>query len=175
MAVILPYQGTLPTIASRVYLADTAAIIGDVGIEDESSIWFGAVLRGDVNPIRVGARTSIQDNSVLHATTGLSETHVGSDVTVGHGVILHGCTIGDRVVVGMGSIVLDLAEIGSDVVLGAGSLVTQNTKIPPGVLAHGRPAKPVRDLRKDELERILEGAAHYVEKCRQYRALSPTG
>lgn len=173
MAVILPYQGMLPQLAERVYLAETAAIIGDVTVGDESSVWFGAVIRGDVNPIRIGARTSIQDNSVLHATTGFSETHVGNDVTVGHAVILHGCTIGDRVVVGMGSIVLDRAEIGSDVVLGAGSLVTQNAKIPPGVLAHGRPAKPVRDLRADELERILEGAAHYVEKCHQYRALAP--
>jgi carbonic anhydrase/acetyltransferase-like protein (isoleucine patch superfamily) len=165
---ILPYRGVLPKIAGGVYVAPTVSVIGDVSVGADSSLWFGAVLRGDVQPILVGARTSIQDNSVIHATHDWVPTRIGDDVTVGHMVCLHGCTIRDRVVVGMGSIVMDAAEIGPDVILGAGSLVTANAKIPSGVLALGRPAKPVRDLTEDELRSIRESAAHYVEKTREY-------
>jgi carbonic anhydrase/acetyltransferase-like protein (isoleucine patch superfamily) len=151
------------------YVAPSADLVGDVTIGPESSVWFGTVVRGDVSPLRVGARTSIQDNSVMHATGGWTETEVGDDCTVGHGVILHGCTIGDRVLVGMGSLVLDAAEIGSDTILGAGSLVTQRTKIPSGVLAFGRPAKVVRELTDEERARIRESAEHYVALVRAYR------
>jgi carbonic anhydrase/acetyltransferase-like protein (isoleucine patch superfamily) len=165
---ILAYRGTLPTIAKDVYVAPTVSVIGDVEVGSEASLWFGAVLRGDVQPIRIGARTSIQDNSVVHATEGWAPTLVGADVTVGHMVVLHGCTIRDRVVVGMGSIVMDAAEIGEDTILGAGSLVLTEAKIPSGVLALGRPAKPVRDLTADELRSIRESAVHYVEKAREY-------
>ena len=119
--------------------------------------------------IHVGARTSIQDNTVVHATHDWLETTIGDDCTVGHGVILHGCHVHDRVLVGMGSIVLDAAEIGADVILGAGSLVTARTKIPPGVMAFGRPAKPVRDLTEAELASIREAAAHYQLLVANYR------
>jgi carbonic anhydrase/acetyltransferase-like protein (isoleucine patch superfamily) len=165
---IYPYKGMVPTITPGVFVAPTASVIGDVHVGSESSIWYGAVLRGDVMSIRIGARTSIQDNSVVHATGGWAETIVGDEVTVGHSVILHGCRIGSRVLVGMGSIVLDDAEIGEGTILGAGSLVTARTKIPPGVLAHGRPAKPARDLKPEELENVLEASRLYVVYGREH-------
>lgn len=169
MSLVLPYRGVLPTVAPDAFVADNATLIGDLVIGAESSIWFGAVLRGDVMPLRIGARTSIQDNCVVHATGGWADTIVGDDCTVGHGVILHGCTVGDRVLVGMGSTVLDGAEIGSDTLLGAGSLVTTEARIPSGVLAVGRPAKVVRELRPADLERIREAAALYVGYGREFR------
>ena len=163
-----PYRGVLPRIAPDVYVAPNASVIGDVEVGAQSSLWFGAVLRGDVMPIRVGRRTSIQDNCVLHSTGGWSACTVGDDCTVGHGVILHGCTVGDRVLVGMGSIVLDAAILEPDVLLGAGSLVTAETRIPAGHLAIGRPAKPIRPLRPDELARIREAASLYVTYAVDY-------
>lgn len=165
---LLPYLGAEPVVAQSAFVAPTASVIGQVTVGAESSIWYGAVLRGDVMPIHVGARTSIQDNSVVHATGGWSEVRIGDEVTVGHSVILHGCRVGDRVLVGMGSIVLDDAEIGAGSMIGAGSLVTARTKIPPGVLAHGRPAKVARDLRPDELENILEASRLYVRYGREH-------
>lgn len=164
-----PYKGTFPTVSPEAWVAPSADVIGDTVIGARSSIWYGAVLRGDVMPIRVGAGTSIQDNSVLHTTGGWQDCTVGDGCVVGHSVILHGCTVGDRVLLGMGSIILDYARIGDDVILGAGSLVTTRTEIPSGVLAFGRPAKPVRDLREDELESIREAAAHYSELLLDYR------
>lgn len=169
MSLILPYEDEVPAIDESAFIAPNATVIGAVSIGAQTSVWFGAVIRGDVMPIRIGARTSIQDNCVVHATGGWADTIVGDDCTVGHAVILHGCTIGSRVLVGMGSIVLDAAEIGDDVILGAGSLVTTETKIPAGVLALGRPAKVIRALRPDELERIRESAALYVGYGRDYR------
>ena len=169
MTHILPYRGVLPRLAVSAFAAPSASIVGDVEIGEESSIWYGAVLRGDVMPIRIGARTSIQDNSVVHATGGWSDTIVGDDCTVGHGVILHGCRVGHRVLVGMGSIVLDAADIGDDVMIGAGSLVTARTKIPSGMLAHGRPAKVIRELTNEERERILEASSLYRGYGREHR------
>lgn len=166
---IYPYRGIRPRIDPSAFVAPTASVVGDITIGEEASIWYGAVLRGDVMPIHIGARTSIQDNAVVHATGGWCETRVGAECTIGHSVILHGCVIGDRVLVGMGTIVLDEAEIGAGTMIGAGSLVTARSKIPPGVLAHGRPAKAVRDLRPDELERILEAAALYRRYGREHR------
>lgn len=164
-----PFRGTLPTIHPEAWIAPSADVIGDTHVGPGSSIWYGAVLRGDVMPIRVGARTSIQDNCVVHTTEHWSPCTVGDDCTVGHAVTLHGCVVGNRVLVGMGSIVLDAAEIGDDVILGAGSLVTARTKIPTGVMAFGRPAKAVRDLRPEELEQIKDAARHYVELLDHYR------
>lgn len=169
MSHILPYRGILPRLAAGVFTAPSASIIGDVEIGEESSIWYGAVLRGDVMPIRVGARTSIQDNSVVHATGGWHDATIGDDCTVGHGVILHGCRVGNRVLVGMGTIVLDACEIGDDVMIGAGSLVTARTKIPSGMLAHGRPAKVVRELTAEERERIMEASSLYRRYGREHR------
>jgi carbonic anhydrase/acetyltransferase-like protein (isoleucine patch superfamily) len=165
---LYPFRGKLPRVHDGAFVAPTAALIGDVEVGAQSSLWFGTVARGDMMPIRVGARTSIQDNAVIHTTGGWSDTQVGDDCTVGHSAILHGCIVRDRVLVGMGSIILDAAEIGSDVILGAGSLVTARTKIPPGVLAHGRPAKPVRDLTDEERKNILDAARHYVALLPDY-------
>lgn len=166
---IFPYKGIVPKIDESAFVAPTASVIGDITVGIESSIWYGAVLRGDVMAIRIGNRTSIQDNSVLHATGGWTETVVGDEVTVGHSVILHGCRVGSRVLVGMGTIVLDDAEIGEGTLIGAGSLVTARTKIPPGVLAHGRPCKVARDLKPEELEKVLEAARLYVRYGREHR------
>src|SRR5688572_12011648 len=152
----------------KAWIAPTAALIGDVDIAEDASIWFGAVLRGDINAIRIGARTSIQDNAVIHTSTGLGMSIVGHDCTVGHSAILHGCSVGDRVLVGMGSIVLDNAEVASDVVIGAGSLIPMNAKIPSGVLVFGRPAKVVRELSPEERAMLLEAASRYVELAAGY-------
>jgi carbonic anhydrase/acetyltransferase-like protein (isoleucine patch superfamily) len=165
---VFPYRGIHPRLDATAFVAPTASIVGDVTVGAESSIWYGAVLRGDVMPIRIGARTSIQDNTVVHATGGWCDAVVGDDCTVGHSVILHGCKVGSRVLVGMGSILLDEAEIGDEVMIGAGSLVTARARIPSGVLVHGRPAKVVRDLRPDELERILEASALYRRYGREH-------
>lgn len=170
-AIVLPYGDHHPEIADDAFVAPGVSLIGDLVIGAEASIWFGSTLRGDVMPIRIGARTSIQDNSVVHATDGWHATTVGEDCVVGHGVILHGCKLGDRVLVGMGTIVLDAAVIGDDVLIGAGSLVTARTEIPSGMLAMGRPAKVKRPLTDEEKANIRSGAAHYVEKCRVYRGI----
>lgn len=167
--VVRPYDNVSPTFGEGVFIADTAAVLGDVTLGAEASVWYGAVLRGDVMPIRIGARTSIQDNSVIHATGGWAETVIGDECTVGHSVILHGCTVGNRVLVGMGTIILDAAEIGDGAMIGAGSLVTARTKIPAGMLAHGRPCKAIRELTDEERERVLEASTLYVRYAREHR------
>ena len=163
------YRGRIPKIDDQAFVAPTAAVVGDVQIGAGSSVWFGTVLRGDVEPIRVGMRTSIQDNAVVHATGGWQATVIGDDVTVGHAAVIHGCRIHDRVLIGMGSIVLDGAEIESDTVLGAGSLVSPRKTLPSGVLAYGRPAKVIRELTDTERSSILESAAVYVQLVHDYR------
>jgi carbonic anhydrase/acetyltransferase-like protein (isoleucine patch superfamily) len=157
------HRGVRPTLGARVFVADTATVIGDVVLGDDASVWFGCVVRGDVFPIRIGARSNIQYGAVVHVTGDMASTSVGDDVTVGHMALLHGCTVGNRVLVGMGSIVLDNAIIEDDVVLAAGSLVPPGARIPSGMLAMGRPAKPVRPLQDHDRVRIAEGARLYVE------------
>lgn len=166
---VFPYLGHRPVLDPSVFVAPSASVVGDVVVGAESSVWYGTVIRGDVMPIRIGARTSIQDNSVLHATGGWRDTIIGDECTVGHSVILHGCTVGNRVLVGMGSIVLDEAEIGDGAMIGAGSLVTARSKIPPGVLAHGRPCKVVRELTDEERAKVLEASQLYVRYAREHR------
>jgi len=149
-------------------------VIGDVVIGAGSSLWYGAVVRGDVMPIRIGDATSIQDNSVVHVTGGVSGTVIGSRVTVGHGVVVHACTVEDDCIIGMGSIILDQARIGSGSIVGAGALVTPGTDIPPGSMVMGSPARVKRPLTDEERARIASSAAHYVELARTYRdALTP--
>lgn len=172
MAIIIPFDGKTPRIAPTAFVAENATLIGDVEISEHASVWFGAVLRGDVGPIRLGARSNIQDLSCVHATDGLSCTTVGEDVTVGHGVILHGCTIGDRALVGMGSVVLDNAELGAGSVLGAGSLMTPRQKVGEGLLVMGRPARVVRAVNEVEARLGIDGATHYVEMTARYRAIA---
>jgi carbonic anhydrase/acetyltransferase-like protein (isoleucine patch superfamily) len=169
MPLIITFDGKTPRVAPTAFVAENATLIGDVEIGDHASVWFGCVLRADVGKIRIGARSNIQDLSCVHLTEQLSETIVGEDVTVGHGVILHGCRVGDRCLVGMGSILLDNSSLGAGSVLGAGSLLTPRTQIPPGVLAHGRPARVVRPVSEVEARLGADGAAHYVENARRYR------
>jgi carbonic anhydrase/acetyltransferase-like protein (isoleucine patch superfamily) len=161
-------KGVRPHLGREVFVADGARVIGDVHLGDQASVWFGAVLRGDYMPIRVGARTNVQDNAVLHITSGESPTTLGDDVTVGHAAIVHGCTVGHRCLVGMGSVVLDGAVIGDDSFIAAGSLVTPGTVIPPRSFVLGRPAKAVRAVSDRDLETIRVAAARYVEYAGEF-------
>ena len=165
---IKSYLGVLPTITSNAFIEDTAVVVGDVVIGSESSVWFNSVIRGDVHYIRIGHRTNIQDLSLLHVTHDTHPLVIGDDVTVGHHVVLHGCTIGNRVLIGMGSIVMDGVVIENDCIIGAGSLVTENTVIPSHSLALGSPAGVKRSLMLKELTWITESANNYVQYARLY-------
>src|SRR5512135_3816347 len=157
------YAGKQPALGKGVFVAENAAVIGDVVIGDESSIWYATTVRGDVMPIRIGARTSIQDNTVIHVTSDFSGTTIGNDCTVGHSAIIHACTVEDFCLIGMGAILLDGARIGTGSLVGAGALVTPGTDIPPGSLVVGSPAKVKRAISAKEREAIEYGARHYVE------------
>ena len=165
---IRTFQGIRPTIARSTFIEDTAVVIGDVHIGEDSSVWFNSVVRGDVHYIRIGDRTNVQDLCMLHVTAGTHPLVLGHDVTVGHHVVLHGCTIKDRVLIGMGAIIMDGAVIGEDCVVGAGALVTEGTVVPPKSLILGAPAKVKRPLTPQELEWIKESAQNYVCYARQY-------
>ncbi|MGN6109281.1 MAG: gamma carbonic anhydrase family protein [Kofleriaceae bacterium] len=169
-ATIRSYDGKRPVIGRGVFLAETCAVIGEVEIGDESSIWYGTVLRGDVMPIRIGARTSVQDGTIVHVTSERFGTEIGSDCTIGHGAIIHACVVEDQCLIGMGAILLDGARIGAGSLVGAGALVTPGTVIPPGSLVIGSPAKVKRPVSDKEREQIAYGAAHYVEVTRRYLA-----
>lgn len=172
MAVVRAYRGLVPVVGKNVYLADDAVILGEVEIGDDASIWFGAVLRGDEGLIRIGARTNVQDLCTVHATGGVSRTIVGSDVTVGHNCVLHGCEIADRVLVGMGSILLDNVVVGEESVIAAGTLLTSRVVVPPRSLVMGRPGRVIRELEPAERGLGLQGAEHYVTRARQYLGLA---
>ena len=151
-------------IAEWVYIAEGAKIIGDVTIGEDSSVWYNAVIRGDSNSIVIGENTNVQDNAVLHT----SHNHAlqnGDNVTIGHGAIVHGCTVGKNVLIGMGAIILDGAVIEDNCIIGAGALVTQNKVVPEGSLALGNPAKVVRELTEEEKESILKNADEYSEEA----------
>lgn len=165
---IVPYRGRWPKIHETAFVAPSADIVGDVEIGDHSSIWFQCVIRGDVNFIRIGDSTNIQDHSMLHVTRVKSPLRIGNEVTVGHRVTLHGCTIGNRILIGMGAIILDDAEIGDDCIIGAGTLVTKKTKIPPKSLVIGSPGKVVRSLNDEELAFLKKSAANYVADGIEY-------
>ena len=162
-----------PVISSGAYIHDSALVIGDVHIGKDSSVWPFSVVRGDVNKIRIGDRTNIQDNSVLHVThdgpykPGGYDLHIGNNVTVGHKVILHGCHVGDDCLIGMGAVVMDGAVLQRHVLLGAGSLVAPNKTLEGGYLWMGQPARRVRELTSEEIESLSYSAQHYVRlKCR---------
>lgn len=165
---IRSYKEKTPKIAPSAVVMETAVITGDVEVGEDSSIWCGAAIRGDLGPIRIGSRTSIQDNCVLHCPEG-GGVVVGDDVTVGHGAILHGCQIKSRSLIGMGAIVLDNAVVGEDCIIGAGALVTSGMVIPDGHLALGSPAKVKRPLTDEEKNSLLDSAKHYVELSKGYR------
>jgi carbonic anhydrase/acetyltransferase-like protein (isoleucine patch superfamily) len=160
---IKSYKGITPEIAETAFIEASANIIGDVRIGEHSSVWFNCVLRGDVFHIRIGNYTNIQDGTIIHVTSGEFATVIGNNVTVGHGVILHGCQVQDHSLVGIGSIILDEAVIGEGSLIAAGSLVTPGTIIPPHSLVMGTPAKVRRELTAEEVERINENWKHYVE------------
>ncbi|MEO8601455.1 MAG: gamma carbonic anhydrase family protein [bacterium] len=166
---LIELDGVRPTIDADAWVQASAQVIGDVTLGPQASVWFNVVLRGDGFWIRVGARSNIQDNSTVHVATARHGTAVGDDVTVGHNVVLHGCAIGDRCLIGIGSIVLDRCVVGDDCIIGAGSLLTPDTVIPPGHLAHGRPAKPVRPITDAERAHILQSAANYALNAARYR------
>lgn len=173
MALVLPYGEFAPRIGADVFLAPNATVIGDVELGDEASVWFGAVLRGDIGSIRVGPRTNVQDLACMHLTDGVSTTNIGADVTIGHGAILHGCTVEDGCLIGMGSIILDNAVIGAGSVIAAGALVPPRMVIPPRSLVKGSPGKVVRAVTEAEGRLGVDGARHYVESSRKYRTLLP--
>lgn len=152
MPVIRPYQGTAPTFADGVFVADTASVVGDVQLEEQVSVWYGAVLRADVGKIRVGARTNIQDNACVHMTWEVSDALIGADVVVGHNAVIHGARVGDGALIGIGAVVLDNACIGEGAWVAAGSVVPPNAIIPKGMLAVGTPAKPFRAVKDAERE-----------------------
>ncbi|HEX7410440.1 MAG TPA: gamma carbonic anhydrase family protein [Candidatus Binatia bacterium] len=166
---LIPYKGRLPQVDPSAYVNPSAQVIGDVEIGAQASVWFNVVIRGDVYHIRIGARTNIQDNSTVHVTRGRWGTFIGDDVTVAHGVILHGCRIADRCLIGMGAIVMDGVEIEEDCLVAAGSLVAPGTKIPRGHMVMGSPAKVSRPLRPEELAQLQSSAAQYVEYAASYR------
>lgn len=170
MATIRTYKGSTPQIGDDVFLAETCAVIGDVVIGARSSLWYGAVIRGDVMHIRIGEEVSIQDNTVVHVTSGRHPTVVGDRVTVGHSAILHGCIVEDECIIGMGAVIMDEARVAKNCIVGAGALVTPGTELPAGHLVIGSPARPKRPLTERELEWIQTSAAHYVEVARAYLA-----
>ncbi|HYP26648.1 MAG TPA: gamma carbonic anhydrase family protein [Blastocatellia bacterium] len=167
---IRSYQGMKPKIAATAFIEASAQIIGDVEIDQHSSVWFNCVIRGDVNKIRIGHSTNIQDGTVIHVTNGQYPTIIGNCVTVGHGVVLHGCTVKDRSLVGIGSIVLDDVVIGEMSFVAAGSLVTPGTIIPPRSLVMGSPARVRREVTEEELARIDQHWKHYIEYKNNYLA-----
>lgn len=170
------YQGKQPKLASGVFIDDTAVVIGDVELGDDVSVWPMSVIRGDVNSIRIGARTNIQDGSVLHVThdgkytPGGQKLTVGEDVTVGHRVILHACEVGDRCLIGMASTIMDAAVLESDIILAAGSLVPGGKRLASGYLYKGSPVKQVRPLTAEEKESLIYSAAHYVKTKNVHQA-----
>lgn len=171
-----PFRGVLPTLGRDVYIDATALVVGDVVLGDEVSVWPLVVIRGDVNRIRIGARSNVQDLSMLHVSRPYPGNDqgwpllLGEDVVVGHKVALHGCTIGNRVLVGIGAIVLDGVEVADDVVIGAGSVVTPGKKLESGGLYVGNPARRSRDLTAEEIARTPRMAAHYVALKKDYSA-----
>ena len=165
---IIDFDEVKPKINENTYISESVDIVGKVEIEENVNIWFGTRLRADMNKIVVGANTNIQENSVLHVDTN-SPCIIGKNVTIGHGAIIHGCSISDNVLVGMGAIILNNAKIGKNTIIGAGSLVTQGKSFPEGVLILGNPAKVVRELTDDEIKNIQKSADNYVNLSKRYK------
>ncbi|TKS60468.1 MAG: gamma carbonic anhydrase family protein [Nitrospira sp.] len=165
---IRTFQGIKPTVPQSCFVEDTAVVIGDVVMGEDCSVWFNAVIRGDVNYVRIGDRTNVQDLCMLHVTHDTHPLIIGNDVTIGHNVVLHGCTIKDRVLVGMGAIIMDGAVMGEDSVVGAGALVVEGTVVPPKSVILGSPARVRRSTTDKELAWIKESAENYVKYARQY-------
>lgn len=167
---MLPFGECWPRIHPEAWVAPGAVVIGDVEIGASSSVWFGSVVRGDLHRIRIGARTNLQDHCIVHVTRGRHSTEIGDEVTVGHRATVHGCRVGDGALIGIGAIVLDGAEIGEEALVAAGALVPPGAVVPARQLVVGVPARRVRALRSDEVERQRQRALEYVETARVYAA-----
>jgi carbonic anhydrase/acetyltransferase-like protein (isoleucine patch superfamily) len=168
--VLRPFRGVLPRVASSAFIDDSAQVIGDVEIGDESSVWMCAVIRGDVNMIRIGRRTNVQDAAVVHAMTGAHQTSIGDSVTIGHGAVIHGCTIEQQCLIGMGAILLNGAHVGAGSIVAAGALLIENMRVPPKSLVMGSPAKVKRLLTQAEVASIQQFADRYVGYRLDYMA-----
>ncbi|HIC86704.1 MAG TPA: gamma carbonic anhydrase family protein [Aquificae bacterium] len=167
----LPFKGKFPKIGKNVFIAENAYVIGDVVLEDDVSVWFGASVRGDVNYIKVGKGTSIQDNVTIHVTYKTHPTIIGNYVTIGHNAVLHGCTVEDGCLIGIGAIILDGALIREGSIVAAGSLVPPNKEYPPYSLIMGSPAQVKRELSKDEVKNLIEHAKRYIRYKNTYLGL----
>ena len=167
---ILPYRGKAPVIDPTVFLAPMAAVIGDVTIGTGSSVWFGAVVRGDFQPITIGQNTNVQDNATIHVMRDVP-VHIGNNVLIGHNAVVHCSRVGDNTLIGMGSIVMGYSEIGENVVIGAGTFLPQHKKIPSNSLVFGNPAQIVRALRDDEIEALQEAAENYANLGVEYKRI----
>jgi carbonic anhydrase/acetyltransferase-like protein (isoleucine patch superfamily) len=165
---LLPHGDTFPEVADSAWVAPGAYVIGDVHLEEESSIWYGAVLRGDTEPIRIGARTNIQDGCVLHADPGYPAL-IGKDCVVGHKAIVHGCEIGDGCLIGMGATILNGVKIAEGSIVAAGALIPENKEFPPRSLVVGIPAKRVREVTEEQTEDIARGVRTYIERAAAHR------
>ncbi len=165
MALIKPVKGIHPKFGNDCYLAENSTIVGDVVMGDQCSIWFNAVVRGDVNSIRMGNKVNVQDGAVIHCTYQKTKATIGNNVSIGHNALVHGCTIHDNVLIGMGAIIMDNCEIGSNTIIAAGAVVLENTKVESGVIYAGVPAKKVKDINqeliKGEINRIADNYIMY--------------
>ena len=166
---IKKFNGKSPTIPDSCYISESVDLIGDVKLGTNVSLWFGAVVRGDMHFITIGNRSNIQDNSVIHVTTNISPTRIGNEVTVGHNAIIHGATIEDRCLIGMGSIIMDDVVVGAGSIIGAGALLPPNMIIPPRSLVVGLPAKVIRHTTDKELAMIIDRAQHYIDFSQKYK------
>lgn len=164
---LIEMNGKSPVVAPDAFVAPSAVLIGDVVVESRASVWFGAVVRADWNSIRIGPRSSVQDNCVVHCTV-VSPTDIGADVTVGHAAVLHGCTVGDGALIGINSTVLDGAVVGEGAVVSAGSVVTPRTRVEPGWLTGGVPSKPIKELSEKAVEGFRAGKLAYEELAQKY-------
>ena len=166
---IRDFLGARPSFDASNFIAESADVIGDVTLGSETSVWFNATIRGDVHRIRIGSCSNVQDNAVVHVTNRTAPTTIGDRVTIGHSAVIHGCRIRDRVLIGIGAIVLDHADVGEDSIVGAGALITSRTVIPPRSLVLGSPARISRELSDEEVISILEYAENYRRYSRIYR------
>jgi carbonic anhydrase/acetyltransferase-like protein (isoleucine patch superfamily) len=164
------YRGHVPQIAATAYVDSQAVVIGDVVIGEYTSVWPCAVIRGDVDSIRIGARCSIQDGTIIHVQTDRYETHLGDDITVGHRALLHGCTIGSHCLIGMGSIILNGAKIGEGCIIAAGALIPERMEVPPGSLVMGQPGKVRRQVTPEDMEEMKRGVQGYIKLLQIYKA-----
>ncbi len=170
---VIPFKEKTPVVSASAFVAPNAWIIGDTTIGDNVSIFFNAVLRGDIQAIKVGRGTNLQEHTLVHTSHGMSPALIGEDVTVGHRAIIHGCSIGDRCLIGMGATVLDNAEIGEECIIGAHTLVPKGMKIPPRSLVIGTPAKIVRPLTEDEIKSLTDSARGYQTLGATYTSIFP--